>query len=67
MRRRWSRDDLLEEVRWFVDSGVSPFLIAQELGTSLYAVEKAARRAGDMGIVRLFDHARREEFRRKAA
>lgn len=69
IRRRWNRDDLVEELAWFRECGVHPALTLQQLGVSMHAASQACVRAGvrDLGVwVRSAEnkhgHLREHEF-----
>lgn len=51
----WHRGELLAEVDAL--AGETPERIAERLGVSLSAIEKAARRSGRVGIARIFGRA----------
>lgn len=64
--------ELVAEVRYLLDAGVHPLLIAQELHRSPASIEVAARRAGDTVMAARFtaamtvEHYAAERRRRQA-
>lgn len=56
-----SRTELLEEVAWLLDGGVSPEIAAAMLGRSVSAIEKAARLEVRHDIANPFNQAVRRE------
>lgn len=53
-RKPMSRAEVLVEVEWLLDGGVHPLLIAQTLGRSVGAIEKAARDLGNARVREAF-------------
>ena len=51
--------EVLAEVQWLLDGGVHPELIAQQLGRSVEAINRMARRHRQLEIARVFNQAAR--------
>ena len=64
MTARLTTSDLLDEVEWLMNGGMHPFLIAEALGTTIYAVEMKARRSGRTEVRQEFSHAMASERNR---
>jgi hypothetical protein len=63
--RPMSRDEYLNEAQWFLDAGVSPALIATELGMSANSINTAARYKNRPEIAKAFQaESHREGMRR---
>jgi hypothetical protein len=60
---RLTRPELVEEAAWMLEASVHPRLIAQELGRSVAAIEKAARDEHRPDIAAAFRHALSEDRR----
>lgn len=65
MTAKRSAEVLLEDVRWLLDQGVHPALIAKQMGMSARGIHKAAWRHGDLDVQTAF--APEATYERKVA
>jgi len=67
MTAHLTTSDLLDEVEWLMNGGMHPFLIAEALGTTIYAVEMKARRSGRTEVRQAFTKVMNSERHRMEA
>lgn len=65
--KKMTAAEVMAEIEWFLDGGVHPLLIAQELGRNPAAIERMSRpdRANNPGVQSIYQGLAAIEARRK--